>query len=398
MTGTLGRCAACILLVTVMALPVMAARDRTDPIQQKIEQERKTLEKLKDEIEEKKKFADKAEKKKESELQGLQELDERLLARRQERQEVNRKLKEKDRELETINAQLNAVRARMADRRASILARLRVQYMEGRFGYLKALLAAESYSDFLRRFQYLSAVSEREYDLLSGYRKDKEHLEQVERQREEARNEMLVFKKNTERKLEEIHGLKREKRVYLASIIQEKESYDRTVAELERSASRVDSLLKDLEQRRKAAASRPATLPEGAPPSKGLLRWPAEGEVVSFFGRQKHPNFETYIQRKGIEIRTQEGSSIRAVMPGGVVYADWLKGYGLVMILDHGNGFFSLYAHASKLLVKVGEQVQTGYIIGETGDTGLTGESMLYFELRQGSDPVDPLTYLAKRP
>ncbi len=69
-----------------------------------------------------------------------------------------------------------------------------------------------------------------------------------------------------------------------------------------------------------------------------------------------------------------------------------------MVILDHGNGFFSLYAHASKLLVKVGEQVQTGHIIGETGDTGLTGESMLYFELRQGSDPVDPLTYLAKRP
>lgn len=386
-----------LVLVPWTGLPAQAAKDRTDPIQQKIERERKTLERLKDEIEENKKFADQAEKKKESVLQAIQELDERLLLRRQERQDINRQLKEKDRELEEISAQRNMVRARIADRRASILARLRVQYMEGRFGYLKALLAAESYSDFLRRFRYLSAVSEREYDLLSGYRRDMDQLELVERQREEARNEMLAFKKHTERKLEEIQGLKREKKLYLTSIVQEKESYERTLAELERSAARVDSLLKELEQRRKAAASRPPALPEGALPAKGMLQWPADGEVVSFFGRQKHPNFETYIQRKGIEIRTQEGSSIRAVMAGNVVYADWLKGYGLVVILDHGNGVFSLYAHASALLVKVGEQVRTGHVIGETGETGLTGESMLYFELRLGAEPVDPLIYLAKR-
>jgi septal ring factor EnvC (AmiA/AmiB activator) len=103
------------------------------------------------------------------------------------------------------------------------------------------------------------------------------------------------------------------------------------------------------------------------------------------------------VQKKGIEIRTEEGSAIRAVMPGSVAYADWLKGYGLVVILDHANGFFSLYAHASKLVAKVGEQVQTGQVIGETGDTGLTGESTLYFELREGAEPVDPLAWLAKR-
>jgi len=118
---------------------------------------------------------------------------------------------------------------------------------------------------------------------------------------------------------------------------------------------------------------------------------------VSFFGRQKHPTFNTYVQRKGIEIRTDEGSAIRSVMSGAVVFADWLKGYGQVIIVDHANGFFSLYAHASKLLVKVGEQVATGHIIGETGDTGLTGDSTLYFELRQGANPVDPLTWLVKR-
>ena len=118
---------------------------------------------------------------------------------------------------------------------------------------------------------------------------------------------------------------------------------------------------------------------------------------MSVFGRQKHPTFNTYVQRKGIEIRTAEGSLIHAVMTGSVVYADWLKGYGLVIILDHANGFFSLYAHASKILSKSGEQVAEGQPIGETGDTGMIGENTLYFELREGAEPVDPLHWLAKR-
>jgi septal ring factor EnvC (AmiA/AmiB activator) len=113
--------------------------------------------------------------------------------------------------------------------------------------------------------------------------------------------------------------------------------------------------------------------------------------VLTYFGRQKHPTFNTYVQRKGIEIKTLEGSAIHAVMPGTVVYADWLKGYGLVIILDHANGFFSLYAHASKILTSVGAQVASGQAIGETG------ENTLYFEVREGTEAVDPLQWLARR-
>ena len=149
--------------------------------------------------------------------------------------------------------------------------------------------------------------------------------------------------------------------MYLAKLTQEKESYERALQELERSASRIDSLLRELEQRRRAAAAGrrlPCRRGQG-----GGLPWPAEGSVLTYFGRQKHPTFNTYVQRKGIEIRTVEGSAIHAVMAGTVVYADWLKGYGLVIILDHANGFFSLYAHASKILTSVGAVVASGQAI-----------------------------------
>ena len=388
----------CLLLALLPSSPVLAGKDKNDPISQKIERERRALEKLKGEIQEKQKHADAAEKKRESALQAIQDLDDRLLRSRQERDVIGRKLKQKDRELEGINTQLGALRTRIQERRSSILARLRVQYMEGRFGYLKALLAVDNYGDLQRRFQYLSAVSKREYDLLEAYQSDQQHLEQVEHQRAAARDDMLAFKQHTDRKLDEIQGFKQQKKLYLARITKEKELYERSLAELQRSAARVDALLQEMEEKRRAALSRPRKETARTRPFKGLLQWPAEGEVISFFGRHKHPTFETYVQKKGIEIRTAEGSAIRAVMSGTIAYADWLKGYGLVLIVDHANGFFSLYAHASKLSAGVGDQVQAGQVIGETGDTGMTGESTLYFELREGADPVDPLAWLGKRP
>jgi septal ring factor EnvC (AmiA/AmiB activator) len=315
---------------------------------------------------------------------------------RQAHQEISRKLRKKDQEIEIINAQLAGLRVSVRERQDAILARLRVQYMEGRFGYWKTLLASDSYGDFQRRLQYLSAVSERDYALMETFRFDMTRMEQAERQREEARVGMLSYKQNTEKQLAEMKSVKKEKKVYLTKITHEKESYEHALQELERSASRIDSLLRELEQRRRAAAIRPPT--GGGPRGvKGALPWPADGSIISFFGRQKHPTFNTYVQRRGIEIKTAEGSAIHAVMPGSVVYADWLKGYGLVIILDHANGFFSLYAHASKILAAVGAQVEAGQAIGETGDTGMTGENTLYFELREGAEPLDPLQWLTKR-
>jgi murein hydrolase activator len=388
-----GMAAVCIA-AGLLSTAAPCSGERKDSYGDKIEQERKNLEKLRGSIEEKKRRAGEAEKKRESVLQGIQSLDERLVRYRQDHQEIRKKLKKKDREIEEMNSQLDTLEKSIVERHEAIAARLRVQYVEGRFGHLKSLLASASYGDFQRRFQYLSSMSQREFAIMEKYRSDAKRMTAVEREREEARRRILAYKMSTEHKLTQIQGLKKEKRAYLAKITQEKESYDRAVEELERSASRVDSLLRELEARRRAVPRSPGS---GLRALKGALLWPADGQVVSRFGRQKHPTFNTYIQRKGIEIRAAEGSIIRAVLPGTVVYADWLKGYGLVIIADHANGIFSLYAHASKLLTEVGARIEAGQTIGETGDTGMTGENTLYFELREGAEPVDPLLWLSKR-
>lgn len=381
-------------LVLLLGVPSFVS---ADAISDKIEKERKMLEQLKDQIEAKRKQADAAGKKRDSLLQGLQTLDERLVRVRHAHQDISRKLRKKDQEIDTINSQITKLQGSIRQRQDAILARLRVQYIEGRFGYWKTLLASNSYGDLQRRLQYLSAVSERDYALLETFKSDVDNMETAERQREIARIGMRAYKQSTEKQLQEMSSVKKEKKVYLTKITQEKESSERALQELEKSATRIDSLLRELEQRRRAALARPPVAGSLHRGVKGTLPWPVDGSVISFFGRQKHPTFNTYVQRKGIEIRATEGSLIHAVMQGTVVYADWLKGYGLVIILDHANGFFSLYAHASKILTTVGAQVTANQAIGETGDTGMTKENTLYFELREGAEAVDPLQWLTKR-
>ena len=100
---------------------------------------------------------------------------------------------------------------------------------------------------------------------------------------------------------------------------------------------------------------------------------------------------------RGIEIAAPEGKDIVAVAEGSVIYADWFKGYGRLIILDHGGGYFTLYAHASEVLIRPGESVSRGQVIGKVGDTGSLEGPQLYFELRHKGKPQDPLAWLQPR-
>ena len=374
-----------------------AKTQKSTAIKQELEQERHRLKKLNDEINKTKQKAKKAERKSESVLKKIEKLDKTLVKKQREYRRINKALMTKDRKLAEIQTKRSKVHAEVTQHRTSISNRLRLLYMEGRGGYLKALFQAKTFANFERRLAYLSTISKQEYQLLANYREQLIALEDLKQQQAQARQELLGYKHQTQQTIEEMKGVKKDKHVVLTSLSKEQELYERTVEGLKRSAKQVDSLLKELDQRFKLSQSRKKTKKTKAH-SRGSLLWPTQGKVVSFFGRQKHPTFDTYVNKKGIEIKTKRASPIKTVSQGNVVYADWLKGYGLVVIVDHTNGFFSLYAHASKLLVKEGQSVTMGEVIGETGETGLTDNNVLYFELRKGTKPVDPLRWLVKRP
>ena len=385
-----------VLLAVLLVLPKPACA--VDNLSEKIKKDQQTLEKLKREIEENKRRSGEAQRKEASVLQSIEEVDHQLKRRREEVARVTSKLKQKDHELDAASSALFRLRNRIEERQDSIRSRLRVMYKEGPAGDMKLLLESRDSQDLLTRYAMLRWIARREYHMLEGYRADLNQMESTNAKIRQVRGELLSYKQETAEKLAEVRDERTKKDRLLTRVRSEKVLYEKVAGELEKSAQRLETLLREFEARRKSVgALRPGSTGEGLGKLKGRLGWPSEGEVVSLFGRQKHPKFETYVQRKGIEIRAVEGSVIRSVFEGVVAFADWMRGYGLLAIVDHGEGYFTLYAHASKLLVNVGDAVRSNQPIGEIGDTGLTGQSTLYFEVRQKGEALDPLAWLAKR-
>jgi septal ring factor EnvC (AmiA/AmiB activator) len=204
----------------------------------------------------------------------------------------------------------------------------------------------------------------------------KQELDAFRSEEREALNAVLAERETRGRLLRELRA--------------EKVSYTRSIQDLEEASRRLESLIDDL-----VRASRLPAVGKGFAQQKGHLTWPSLGEIVGEFGRHKHPRFDTYVDRKGIEIRVADGDTIRAVADGEIAYADRLKGFGRVVIVDHGEQYLSLYAHAASLRVRAGETVGAGQVIGTTRADG--EDDRIYFELRHGEDPLDPVEWLLKR-
>ncbi|MEX0830535.1 MAG: peptidoglycan DD-metalloendopeptidase family protein [Nitrospirales bacterium] len=365
-------------------------------IENEMTQERKRLEQLQKKIAESKEKATKAEKQHGSVLKNIEQLDQRLYRSKKERNRIDAEIREKDQELAKLSTNISDLESNVQTHREAVTARLRLLYIDGRTGYIKTLFTAETFAEAANRLDYISWIAQREHSLVRQFQEDLANLQRLKDQQAHARETLLALQGETQSTIKEISGLKRKKRTVLVSLSKEKDIHERAVEDLKRSAAQVDSLLKALDRRFQLAQSQLRKAPAKLP-TLGSFLWPAKGKVVSFFGRQKHPTFDTYVTKKGIEIQAREGSPIHSVSSGKVVYADWLKGYGLVVIVDHTNGFYSLYAHASKLLVAEGNAVTLGQMIGHTGETGVTEDDTLYFELRKGTTPIDPLKWLAKQ-
>ncbi len=380
--------------VTCFSLHVLAAKSGS--MKDEISQERQRLEQLNKEIQKTQEQAQKVEKQHGSVLKNIEKLDRQLYQHKKDRKRIDQQIQEKDEELQNLTSQIQSIDQNIQSHQSSIAARLRLLYTEGRSGYLQSLFAAESFADMANRMDFVSWVAQREGQLVQQFRENLDQLQALTEKQTQAREALLALHEETDKSIQKISGLKRSKRTVLTSLSREKSLHERTLEDLQRSAEEVDKLVKELDQRFQLAQARMRQAPAKVP-SLGSFLWPAEGKVVSYFGKQKHPTFDTFVNKKGIEIQAREGTPIQAISDGTVVYADWLKGYGLVVILDHGTGFYSLYAHASKLMVKENERVRAGHQLGETGETGLAQEDTLYFELRKGTTPIDPLKWLAKQ-
>jgi len=337
-----------------------------------------------------------ATKKERSVLSEIEEIDRGLERKRAEVRRLDSRLGGVAGEAAATEAEIKSGKDNLSRKERDLAERLRAMYKTRRSGGIWASAISDGGGSLLKRYKYLSVMSRRDKALLDGYSKG---LDEINRRGETLRRQREEYDRlKRQRDKEYAEALSREaaKKTALASIRKQKGSYEAMARELEESSRRMQDLMVRIEKG--AVKSKPSLPGVGPLPSLHAgLEWLVVGEVTAKFGRQKHPDYDTYIFKKGIEVQAPVKTEVKAVEQAEVVFANWFKGLGLVVILRHGGDYYSVYAHLADVRVKMGERVGRGQVIATLGDTGGSAGPSLYFEVRKGADALDPLTLLGKR-
>jgi septal ring factor EnvC (AmiA/AmiB activator) len=305
--------------------------------------------------------------------------------------------------------------------------RVRALYKFGRVGYVQVLFSSKDYQDFARRSRFLRRIIEADAELVEEFRGRLAALGTERGRLDGARRVLEDRRQAAAARRGDVEARRGEKVVLIAKLQQEKDTREEELRDLERSAAELQGVFARLRE----AEPTEVTLPEvprgaGADSAKtgagkipaeaphvgevapvpfpgngaafsllrGRLPLPAEGRIVKRFGLRTDPELGTQIRSNGITVRAPFGAPIHAVADGRVLYAGWFRGYGRILIIDHGQGYYTLVAHASELLRRVGDSVHAGEEIARVGDSGSLEGPILYFEIRKEGKPVDPKDWI----
>jgi len=271
----------------------------------------------------------------------------------------------------------------IAEERESLAGQLRAAYMIGREEPLKLLLNQKDPAVAGRMFVYYSYFGHARAEQIHRSEENVSALEQLDRQLEAQDAHLAELEKAQRAQLTGMEQARSQRTLVLANL--QAESHTRT-ENLERLRSQQSGLEKLLKELRAALEKFPVDTHSPFGGLRGRLAWPVTGKVVARFGETRVGG----VKWDGVLVATERGTPVRAVYQGRVIYADWLPGLGLLTIVDHGDGYISLYGHNERLYKAVGEQVAAGDAIAEAGDSGGTTRPELYFEIRKGGRPVDP--------
>jgi septal ring factor EnvC (AmiA/AmiB activator) len=354
----------------------------TDQIERDLTQKKKDLKDIKKELSLTKEKEKKIQGKESSILESLHTMETELYKKEKELEQMEAQLAQTKERLHQTKNQIVMLSKGMERTKEDLFSRLTALYKMGRTPPEIFLLSSQSYVDLLRIDKYLRVIINFDARLVDTYRyqvalKEKYQEELIQDQFQCQRNISEVEKKKGE-----IKKVREKKRTLLKSIQNQKVVYQKVIGELEERAKDLQTLINKLEQEKSLFAygkSKYETL-------KGKLIPPVQGKVISLF-KEKGQN--------GIEIKAPMGAEIRAVLSGKVLYADWFKGFGNVVIIDHGDYTFTVSAYCSQLLKKAGDTIFQGETIALVGSAGSLKGPCLYFEIRHRGKPQNPMDWIS---
>ena len=319
-------------------------------------------------------------------------------------------------ELQTTNDLLFQTEVELAEAEESRLRqievlkeRIRYMYENGNTGYIDIILGAETFSDFLNRLEYIHRIAENDRELLERIEATEEFIKNQLLLIESKKLEIEVLLAQEERQLDILEDALSKKEEVLRSLTEEEESYKQQIQDWETAEKEVQALIREAEEeakrraaeeaRRRAAEAAAATLAATKQYyTGGKLQWPVPSSyrITSPYGNRINPINKRPEVHTGIDIGASMGSSIVAAEAGLVIYVGTRGGYGNTVIIDHGGGLTTLYAHASAYLVKVGQEVSRGEAIARIGSTGYSTGPHLHFEVRTNGGHQNPEGFLSR--
>jgi septal ring factor EnvC (AmiA/AmiB activator) len=338
--------------------------------------------------------------------------------------EANLKLVELRQQQKTNISTLNVLNQKQSTLQQTIVEQQRLlgeqfyrQHLAGEQGYLRILLEQKDPNTVERNLQYFRYIAGARSKLIAELRKNLGHVAELNDKTEQTLKQVAQLKAEQENAKQDLQKEKTEHKNVMQQLAAKIQSQRGEITKLQRDEKRLSELLERLakivpktprksERKSDKNNAKSSTEPEStqhneAVPDesqdsgvfaalRGKLRLPAKGEVANKFGA---PREETGISWKGLFIRATEGTEVHSIASGRVVFADWLRGFGNLLIIDHGDGYMSLYGNNQALLKRVGDEVKPGDTVASIGNSGGNPESGVYFELRHKSVPLDPLAW-----
>ena len=305
-------------------------------------------------------------------------------------EELRERLAQQEARRAEIDEQSSQTRARLGRERDALAHQVRMSYLTGRQETIKLMLNQESPERLGRMMVYYDYLNRTRSRRIANVSRELDVLAELGAAADQVTRELAVLEAEQQRELEGLEKLRAERQVAVGALEETIESAQQEIDRLRAEEQRLTELVREINE---VLAEFPVDSQEPFSASRGRLAWPIPGTVLSRFGQSR---VGAQVRWQGVQVAAPAGTPVRSVYHGRVVFSDWLPGHGLLIIVDHGERYMSLYGHNEALLKESGDWVEPGEAIAQVGDSGGQAQTALYFEIRRDGDPVDPQPWMSR--
>lgn len=376
--------AICLVMLFAVPFTVLAQAGVSEEDKAKIKQKQDELEQIEGRMGSKKKVLDEKKQKAHSAYQQLMEVERALKEAEDELAVIENNLKEVEGKIQENTEALRVIRLKYEDQVRFYNSRIRNIYKHGQINYVDLLLGAKDFSDFTTRFELLLKIMRSDIQLIEQMKIEQQNLREQQEKLQNNQEELYAVRRQADAKKQIIENRREQRKEIYQAAAAERDKEQREYQELVNASQDITNMIKDLESGGKMTGQ-----------GSGRMMWPVTGRyITSPYGWRTHPIYGSQRFHSGLDIAADYNDPVVAADNGVVISAGWISGYGYTVILDHGGGLTTLYAHNNELRVSQGQKVSKGQLIALVGSTGNSTGPHCHFEVRINGETTQPLDYL----